>query len=74
MVRKMLSKNARTNREKYDKTNILKLVEYIKEEANKNRFNEEELVKKFNESGIYLVIQEDIPGPKIRASSKEEVF
>lgn len=56
--------------EKYDKNNIDTLVKYIRKAAKNNEFNEEKLIKKFNESGIYLVIQEDIPGSKIRGAFK----
>lgn len=56
--------------EEYNKKNIDSLVEYIREVAKNNEFNEEKLIKKFNENGIYLVIQEDIPGSKIRGAFK----
>lgn len=54
----------------YQKENIDILVEYIRNMANHNIFNESELIKKFNENGIALVIQEDIPGSKIRGAFK----
>ena len=54
----------------YDKNNIEVLVKYIIELAKNNEFNEEKLIEKFNENGIYLVIQEDIPGSKIRGAFK----
>ncbi|MCM1053135.1 MAG: hypothetical protein NC483_04095 [Ruminococcus sp.] len=54
----------------YKKDNIEILVNYIKECALKNEFNKEKLTKKFNEMGIFLVIEEDIPGAKIRGAFK----
>ena len=54
----------------YTKDNILYLVRYIHEKANQNIFDEQELVKVFNENGIALVIQEDLPGSKIRGAFK----
>lgn len=55
---------------KYNKDNIEYLVNFIKQEANKNNFNEQLLIEKFNENGIALVIKEDIPGSKIRGAFK----
>ena len=52
----------------YSKDNINNLVNYINECAKDCIFNEKDLIKKFNENGIYLVIQEDIPGSKIRGA------
>ncbi len=54
----------------YKKENIDVLVNYIRDMACLNKFNETELVEKFNENGIALVIQEDIPGSKIRGAFK----
>lgn len=54
----------------YDKKNIDVLVNYIRDCANNNIFNIQELVKKFNENGIALVVEEDIPGSKIRGAFK----
>ena len=54
----------------YNKDNIDVLVNYIRDMAMNNEFKEEELIKKFNENGIALVIQEDIPGSKIRGAFK----
>lgn len=54
----------------YNKDNINVLVEYITECAKKEIFNKEELIEKFNENGIYLVIQEDLPKSKIRGAFK----
>ena len=56
--------------EKYNKNNIDELVNYIRDMASKNIFNEKELIEKFNKNGIALVIQEDIPGSKIRGAFK----
>lgn len=55
---------------KYNKDNIKLLVEYIQECAKKNIFNEKDLISTFNENGIYLVIQEDLPNSKIRGAFK----
>ena len=55
---------------KYNKNNIEVLVNYIKDMARNNEFNKDDLIKTFNENGIALVIQEDIPGSKIRGAFK----
>ncbi len=52
----------------YKKENIPILVQKIKELAKKNLFDEEKLIHLFNENGIYLVIQDDIKGSKIRGA------
>ncbi len=54
----------------YNKENINNLVEYIRKLAEKETFNKDKLIKKFNENGIYLVIQEDLPKSKIRGAFK----
>ncbi len=54
--------------QKYDKKNIPKLVEYIKNQAKGNKFNKEEIIKVFNENGIYLVIEDDLSTSKIRGA------
>ncbi len=54
--------------EKYAKENIVDLVNYIVECAKQGKFNEEELIRVFNQKGVYLVIQDDIPGSKIRGA------
>lgn len=54
----------------YQKENISVLVQYILDCARKFEFDPQKLVQKFNEYGIYLVIQEDIPGSKIRGAFK----
>lgn len=56
--------------EKYNKDNIEKLVNYIRDLAANNIFDEKLLIEKFNKNGIALVIQEDIPGSKIRGAFK----
>ena len=38
--------------------------------AKDNKFDEEELIRVFNENGVYLVIEDDIPGSKIRGAFK----
>lgn len=55
---------------KYSKDNISILVDFIRDLAEKEIFDEEILIKKFNENGVALVIQEDIPGSKIRGAFK----
>ena len=54
----------------YDKNNIEILVDYIRDCASKNKFNKEELIKKFNEYGIFLAIEKDLKGSKIRGAFK----
>lgn len=56
--------------EKYKKENIDKIVIYIKKEASKNMFNEEKLKTCFNKYGIYLAIENDLKGSKIRGAFK----
>lgn len=58
------------NIREYKKENIDKLVNFILNEAMNNVFNEERLVKKFNECGVYLVIEDDLSGSKIRGAFK----
>lgn len=55
---------------KYNKDNIEKLVNYIRDLAANNIFDEKMLIEEFNRNGIALVIQEDIPGSKIRGAFK----
>lgn len=69
-LEKCYKETLKQNVAEYDKRNIEVLVKYINSLAKNNEFNEEKLVKKFNENGIYLVIQEDIPGSKIRGAFK----
>lgn len=54
----------------YNRKNINILVEYIKDCANNNEFNKDKLINKFNNSGVYLVIIEDLNGSKIRGAFK----
>ena len=54
----------------YDKDNIEILVGYIRDCAKNNIFNKEELIKKFNEYGIFLAIEKDLKGSKIRGAFK----
>ncbi len=56
--------------EEYNKNNIDDLVYYISKCAKANKFNKDELIDTFNKKGIYLVIQDDIPGSKIRGAFK----
>lgn len=55
---------------KYDKANIEVLVNYIRECARNNVFDKEELINKFNENGIFLAIEKDLKGAKIRGAFK----
>lgn len=54
----------------YSKDNIDILVKYILSCAKEEVFDEKSLTQKFNQYGIYLVIQDDIPGSKIRGAFK----
>lgn len=54
----------------YDKDNIEILVNYIRDCAKNNIFNKEELIKKFNDYGIFLAIEKDLKGSKIRGAFK----
>lgn len=54
----------------YRKENIYILIDYILECASKNIFNKQKLIDKFNQNGIYLVIENDIPTSKIRGAFK----
>lgn len=54
----------------YNKENINIIVDYIRECASKNIFNEEELISKFNANGIFLAIEIDLKGAKIRGAFK----
>ena len=54
----------------YKKENIETIVNYIREQASKNIFNKEELIKVFNDNGIFLAIEKDLTGSKIRGAFK----
>lgn len=54
----------------YTKNSVDTLVEFIQEQGKKRSFNEELLIKTFNENGIYLVIEDDLPGTKTRGAFK----
>lgn len=54
----------------YDKDNIDILVNYIRDNAYNNIFDEDKLIKQFNDNGIILVIEDDLPGSKIRGAFK----
>ncbi|MBE6150061.1 MAG: helix-turn-helix transcriptional regulator [Firmicutes bacterium] len=56
--------------DKYDNENIDILVKFIIDNAKEGKFNENDLIEKFNENGIQLVIQTDLPGSKIRGAFK----
>ena len=53
---------------KYESKNIDVLVSYIRSEAKNNHFDKETLIKMFNKNGIYLAIEEDLSGSKIRGA------
>lgn len=52
----------------YNKNNIIKIVDFIRKSASKEEFDIPKLTSFFNENGIYLVIEPDIPGSKIRGA------
>lgn len=52
----------------YNKDNIIKLVNFIKKEASNNSFDKETLIKEFNQNGIYLAIEDDLKGTKVRGA------
>ena len=54
----------------YKKENINKIVSFIRKEAKNNRFNKNDLIKVFNENGIFLAIEDDLDGSKIRGAFK----
>ena len=56
--------------EKYTKENINKLVEFIKMEASNHSFDENKLIMEFNKNGIFLAIQDDLKGTKVRGAFK----
>lgn len=56
--------------EEYSKENISNLVKFIKEEAINNRFDKDKLIKEFNKNGIFLAIEPDLKGSKIRGAFK----
>lgn len=54
----------------YKKENINVLVEYIRECAKNNIFDKDDLISEFNENGIFLAIENDLKGSKIRGAFK----
>lgn len=54
----------------YTNTNITNLVSFIRNEALHNHFNKNKLIKEFNKNGIYLAIEPDLKGSKIRGAFK----
>ena len=52
----------------YNKDNIDKLISFIRKEASLNRFDKERLIKEFNKYGIFLAIEPDLEGAKIRGA------
>ena len=69
-LEKCYKESLNQNVKEYKKENIDVLVEYIKNSAKNEVFNKEKLIEIFNENGIYLVIQEDLPKSKIRGAFK----
>jgi len=52
----------------YEKDNIQKLVCFIREEAKNNSFDKEKIISIFNQNGIFLAIEPDLKGSKIRGA------
>ena len=52
----------------YKKENIYNIVKFIREEARYNRFNKNKLIEVFNKNGIFLAIETDLKGAKIRGA------
>lgn len=45
-------------------------IKIINSEAKKLKFDEKRLVEEFNKNGIYLFIEDDLPGTKTRGAFK----
>ena len=69
-LEKCYRETLKQNVNEYKKENIEVLVNYIFLCAKNGIFEEESLISQFNQNGIYLVIQDDIPGSKIRGAFK----
>lgn len=54
--------------DEYNKDNINSLVNFIREEASNNRFDKNKLINRFNDAGIFLAIEPDLKGAKIRGA------
>ena len=52
----------------YNNKNIDNIVKFIKEEASKLSFDKNKLIKVFNDNGIFLAIETDLKGAKIRGA------
>ena len=52
----------------YKRENIDLIIDFIKKQAKELQFNKEELIKVFNENGIFLAIEPDLKGAKIRGA------
>lgn len=52
----------------YKKENINNIVNFIRNEAYNLNFDKEKLIKVFNDNGIFLAIEEDLTGSKIRGA------
>lgn len=54
----------------YKKENIKYLVNFVRSEARNLNFNKEKLINVFNSKGIFLAIEPDLDGAKIRGAFK----
>ena len=54
----------------YNPGNIEKLVKFIRKEAKNNSFSKEKLITMFNKNGIFLAIEPDLKGSKIRGACR----
>ena len=57
------------NPEDFKMSNLDDVLEYLKRERN-NKLDTEKITNYFNSKGLYLVIEEALPGTKIRGASK----
>ena len=55
--------------EEFKPENFNKIITFLKEESN-NRFNYAKIQKEFNKNGFYFVIEDALPGTKVRGCSK----
>lgn len=58
------------NVKEYKKDNIENIIKFIRKEASKSKFDRQELIKVFNDNGIFLAIESDLNGSKIRGAFK----
>lgn len=69
-LEKCYRETLKQNVKEYKKENINILVQYVIEMAKNDKFDEKAITNMFNENGVYFVIQDDIPGSKIRGAFK----